>query len=230
MTRPTPTWRIGELAAATGTTVRTLHHYEHLGLLEPAERSEGNHRIYTERDVQRLYRIRALRELGVPLAGIRTLLDSTSATLPSVLSAHLQRVRDERARLKRLEARLVALGSHADGAAPEAILDALAAMARLERHVASGPPPTGETRWRALGDAFRAHLDAGDPPGAPAVLELAREARRGIESFARADREVVEALGVVRRVAPPAELAGWDPPLFAYLDLALAALMESDHE
>ncbi|WP_461328653.1 MerR family DNA-binding transcriptional regulator [Bradyrhizobium liaoningense] len=39
-------WRIGELAEATGVTVRTLHHYEHTGLLAATERTEGGHRMY----------------------------------------------------------------------------------------------------------------------------------------------------------------------------------------
>ncbi len=50
-------WSIGELAAAAGITVRTLHHYDRLALLVPSERSDGGHRRYTTDDVQRLYRI-----------------------------------------------------------------------------------------------------------------------------------------------------------------------------
>ncbi|XSC42379.1 MerR family DNA-binding transcriptional regulator [Bradyrhizobium sp. RDT10] len=48
MTKPTPRrrrWRIGELAEATGVTVRTLHHYEHTGLLSASERTDGGHRM-----------------------------------------------------------------------------------------------------------------------------------------------------------------------------------------
>ena len=60
-------WKVGELASATGLTVRTLHHYERIGLLSPAQRTEGNQRLYDEGDVVRLYRIRALRDLGLSL-------------------------------------------------------------------------------------------------------------------------------------------------------------------
>ena len=60
-------WKVGELAAVTGVTVRTLHHFDEIGLLHPAERSPVGHRLYTTSDVQRLYRILALRQVGISL-------------------------------------------------------------------------------------------------------------------------------------------------------------------
>ena len=60
-------WKIGELARATGLTVRTLHHYDEIGLLVPSERTQAGYRLYGEQDVRRLYEIRALRDLGIPL-------------------------------------------------------------------------------------------------------------------------------------------------------------------
>ena len=75
MSRHDGTWRIGELACETGLTVRTLHHYDQLGLLSPLSRTEGGHRCYTSGDVRRLHRIVALRSLGISLEEIGTLLD-----------------------------------------------------------------------------------------------------------------------------------------------------------
>jgi MerR family transcriptional regulator, thiopeptide resistance regulator len=69
-------WKIGELARRTGLTVRTLHHYDEIGLLSPVERSGGGHRVYGEADVQRLYRIVSLRSLGFPLEAIAAALDA----------------------------------------------------------------------------------------------------------------------------------------------------------
>jgi MerR family transcriptional regulator, thiopeptide resistance regulator len=65
MSRRDRTWRIGELAREAGLTVRTLHHYDQLGLLSPLSRTEGGHRCYTSGDVRRLHRIVALRSLGI---------------------------------------------------------------------------------------------------------------------------------------------------------------------
>ena len=53
--------RIGALAAATGLSVRALRHYDEIGLLAPSGRSEAGHRLYSTSDVERLYRIRLLR-------------------------------------------------------------------------------------------------------------------------------------------------------------------------
>lgn len=68
-------WKIGELARDNGLTVRTLHHYDQLGLLSPLSRTEGGHRCYTGEDVGRLQRIVALRSLGISLEEVGALLD-----------------------------------------------------------------------------------------------------------------------------------------------------------
>jgi DNA-binding transcriptional MerR regulator len=67
--------RIGEVAAATGLTVRTLHHYDEIGLLAASGRSDSGYRLYSDADVRRLYRIVAFRRLGFALGDIGPLLD-----------------------------------------------------------------------------------------------------------------------------------------------------------
>jgi len=56
---------VGELAAATGLTVRTLHHYDSLGLVCPSERIAAGHRRYRPADVEQLCRVQALRALDL---------------------------------------------------------------------------------------------------------------------------------------------------------------------
>ena len=82
-------WKIGELARRTGLTVRTLHHYDEIGLLSPAERSDGGHRVYDEAAVQRLYRIVSLRSLGFPLDAIAEALDSERFDPRAAVEDHL---------------------------------------------------------------------------------------------------------------------------------------------
>lgn len=81
--------RVGELAAATGLTVRTLHYYEQIGLLTPSGRSPAGHRIYDASDEARLYRVGLLRRLGMDLAEVRRVLDDPAWDLTSALRAHL---------------------------------------------------------------------------------------------------------------------------------------------
>lgn len=50
-------WKVGELATEAGLTVRTLHHYDRIGLVHPAGRTNAGHRLYTEADVARLYQV-----------------------------------------------------------------------------------------------------------------------------------------------------------------------------
>ena len=65
---PERLWKVGELAARTGLTVRTLHHYDAIGLLCPSGRTGSahgsGHRLYTGADVERLHQILCLKQLG----------------------------------------------------------------------------------------------------------------------------------------------------------------------
>ena len=68
------TWTVGQVADVFGVTVRTLHHYDELGLLVPSERSAAGYRLYTEGDLTRLQQIVVYRRLELPLDEIASLL------------------------------------------------------------------------------------------------------------------------------------------------------------
>jgi DNA-binding transcriptional MerR regulator len=229
-------WRIGELADATGLTVRTLRHYEHIGLLAPATRTDGRQRLYDENDVRRLYRIRALRDLGLSLADIGRMLDDDRAALADVLRAHRARVDVEIERLGRLRTLLDHACAHADrDVGPDDVLATIEAMSRVvrrddARRKKGNAPQDEEARWRELGDELRACMDAGEAPSAPRPRALARAALARIVEFAGGDRATLEALAHLRRLAPPKNLAGWSPALMRYLDQALASLPKTEHE
>lgn len=80
-------WKVGELATEAGLTVRALHHYDRIGLVCPARRNNAGHRLYTEADVERLYQVLALRQLGLGLDQIANVLAGTVA-VARVLAAH----------------------------------------------------------------------------------------------------------------------------------------------
>ena len=69
--------RAREFAALAGVTVRTLHHYDRIGLLQP-QRSASGYRLYGSRELERLEQIVALRFIGVPLKQMGTLLDASA--------------------------------------------------------------------------------------------------------------------------------------------------------
>lgn len=99
-------WRVGELAAATGLTVRALHHYDHVGLLRPSSHTAVGHRRYTEADVSRLYRIKLLRGLGLGLDQIGRVLDDPEWQLAPAMRRHLEETRRRAALEARLAERL----------------------------------------------------------------------------------------------------------------------------
>src|SRR5690242_1265055 len=66
---------VGAVAALTGVSVRTLHHYDHIGLVVPSIRTPAGYRGYTDEDVERLHMVLVYRAAGLPLDEIAVLLD-----------------------------------------------------------------------------------------------------------------------------------------------------------
>jgi DNA-binding transcriptional MerR regulator len=79
---------VGQVAETFGVTVRTLHHYDEVGLVVPSERTHAGYRIYTDADLARLSTVVTYRRLGLPLDEVRALLDGDGTVLE-----HLQRQR-----------------------------------------------------------------------------------------------------------------------------------------
>jgi MerR family Zn(II)-responsive transcriptional regulator of zntA len=105
----------GDLARATGNTVRTIRFYEEEGLLKPAVVSDGGHRRYTENDLERLRLITDLRELGLSLLEIRSILDLRTGCqnaaefairFQQVLAGHLEQAQRRLERLRRVKKEL----------------------------------------------------------------------------------------------------------------------------
>jgi DNA-binding transcriptional MerR regulator len=222
-------WRIGELARATGVTVRALRHYEEAGLLVTAGRTSGEHRLYDEAAVERLYRIRALRGLGMSIEEIRRTLDDGSV-LVDVLRAHLARIELEVGRLMHVRDRLRSITNSGSNIGAGDLLVTLDAMSRVEKHARAryrkrkvqGEDPV--SHWRLAGERLRACMSAGDEPSSERARAAALDVRSLIEAFAEGNAQVLEALARLRAVDPPRDLAGWNPELTRYLDRALAAL------
>lgn len=99
---------VGEIAKATGLTVRALHHYEELGLLSPARDAAGRRR-YCTADLTRLHQIIALRGFGLSLAEIAAVLDSSGHDPRELVRRQLEASQERLAAEKRLSRRLAAL-------------------------------------------------------------------------------------------------------------------------
>ena len=185
-------WKVGALAQATGLSVRTLHHFDAIGLLSPVERSAGGHRLYTTDDVRRLYRILALRQLGIPLTEIAASLDSSGADFPALAARQLESVDQQISLLHQLRRRLADLVRTVDES-PEPSIDVILKAVEATMEASYFSPEQlarAKARHRQPGFAesfagwqqsaaeivqeLTAHRARGTDPADPAVQELAR--------------------------------------------------------
>lgn len=157
-----PDRKVGEVARLSGLTVRALRYYEEIGLLTATHRTEGGHRLYTSEDLGRLYRIRLLRQLGLPLAEIAEALDGRAAgSLAPALARHLAELDARMGVMGSLRGRLAQLLDSVDtGSSPatEELLDILEGMSMvgtlIQRRIGIVVYADLEAAYRFLVDVF----------------------------------------------------------------------------
>lgn len=178
-------WSIGDLAKASGLTVRTLYHYDEIGLVVASERTASGHRRYTPEDVRRLYQVRSLRQLGLSLEEVRSAL-SRSDSLRPIFQAQLAALTTQAQQVEALRSRLTAL---LDGHTTESLLSTLEMMSVYEsyftadqltdlrsRAASLGPEAVEglKASWLELVKEIRQHMADGTAPTDPRVVELSR--------------------------------------------------------
>src|SRR5690625_535299 len=200
---------VGQVAEQYGVTVRTLHHYDEIGLLSPSERSRAGYRLYTEADLARLQNVVVYRRLGFPLEDIAALIDGAS---PVSLADHLRRQRAAvMSRLEELGELVTAIDRalerelngvnltkeeqrelFGDGFSDEYAAEAeerwgdtdawRQSQARTSRYTkADWERIKAETE--EINAAFVAALDAGLPATSTEAMDAAERARRHIEEY-----------------------------------------------
>lgn len=97
---------VGEAADLVGVSVRTLHHWDEIGLASPSERTAAGYRQYTDDDLERLDRIMAYREAGLGLADVRKILDDTTVDAATTLRRQRAQLGERIQDLQRLDRRL----------------------------------------------------------------------------------------------------------------------------
>jgi DNA-binding transcriptional MerR regulator len=180
-------YKTQEFAQLAGITVKALRHYGRLGLMKPA-RSGAGYRMYTDRDLERLEQILALKFLGLPLKDIAAALDRTALALPDALRSQRRALEEKQEllaraiRVIRAAEEAIQPGQPADAAILKTIIevihmqDAVEAMKQYysagewekrRRYYEEGP----SEEWQALYRDANALLDA--DPGSDAVQALA---------------------------------------------------------
>jgi len=95
-------YTVSQLATMAGVSVRTLHHYDQIGLLRPTARTAAGYRLYAERDLLRLQQILFFKEIELPLSEVRTILDDPQFDQVRALTQHRQALLKRGERLTQL--------------------------------------------------------------------------------------------------------------------------------
>lgn len=155
---------VGQVSRLAGVTVRTLHHYDGIGLLRPGERTRAGYRRYTDDDLLRLQQVLLYRELGFPLEEIAVILDEPHS--------------DELTHLRRQHELLLRRS--------ERLREMIAAVERAVEARTMNIRLTPEERFEAFGDFQPEDHDAEVERRWGDTSEYA-ESRRRVSSYTKAD-------------------------------------------
>ncbi|MFE8596168.1 MerR family transcriptional regulator [Archangium violaceum] len=239
--------KVGELARRTGLSIRTLHHYDELGLLSPSLRTASGYRLYTPEDVARLQRILSLRQLGFALEEIKRCIDEPDYSPVRVLELHLAKAREQLAVQQELCRRLESLATQlrsAETPSVEQLVQTIEVMTMFEKYYTPEQLKELEVRRQALGeDAIRqvqeewprliaqvqAEMEKGTDPASEPVQKLARRWRELIQAFTGGSPGIEKSLNTMYQQEPGMSAkAGMDPRLMEYVGRAMAALKKPE--
>jgi DNA-binding transcriptional MerR regulator len=235
--------KVGELARRTRLTIRTLHHYDEIGLLRPSLHTESGHRLYTAGDVARLQQVLSLRQLGFSLEEIRDCLNRQDFSPVELIERHLARLREQvelqRKLCQRLEAIAAGLRTAGEFSAEE-FLQTIEVMTMIEsyytpeqmesfrkRSAAAGVDLTeqGTAAWQELLAQLKVEMDSGTDPADPKVQALEKRRQALVNAFSGGDKAIEENLKRMWTEQGDKLCAqfGIDPKLMAYLGKAAEA-------
>ncbi len=132
--------KVGQLAKQICLSVRTLHHYDDIGLLSPSVRTPAGHRLYNSQDIALLHRIQALKQLGLPLQKIADIIKENPQDLPDIIAQQIRHLEQEIEQAELLKTKLQKLQRNLqESQEPDMAnwLDTLALMNVYEKYLTS---------------------------------------------------------------------------------------------
>jgi len=235
--------KVGTLAKRTGVSVRALHYYDEIGLLQPSTLTKSGHRLYGPAELVRLQQIKSLRQLGFSLDEIRSCLDTPQFSPQRVLQIHVERLREQIDQQERLVALLETLSaSFAAGSVASAddfvdaiegitMVDRIFSVEELDEIKARGQRlgrehiHSVEAEWPSLIAKVRAEMLAGTDPANDQMRPLASRWRELVREFTGGNPNIERKVRAAYVAEPRLmQRAGLDPQLFAYINTAIRAL------
>lgn len=237
-------WKVGDLAHQTGVSVRTLHHYDAIGLLVPAQYTEAGYRLYGEQDVMRLQQIKSLRQLGFSLAEIQTHLDSADFTPQRVIQRHLERLDQQITIQQRLRDRLQRIATQLEAAEAISIdqfIQTIEDITMYEKYYTPEQLKQLEQRqqqlgaeriqqvqqdWKDLIAQVRSEMEKGSDPASEPVQRLAQRWKSLVNEFTNGDPEITQSLNTLYQQEGPevASQGAFDSQVFDYIKQAMTGL------
>ena len=231
-------WKIGELAKRTGVSIRTLHHYDEIGLLSPSHRTDAGHRLYGREEVIRLQQILSLRQSGFSLEEIRSMLARRQSNARRFITQHIARLRQQIAAQQELCARLERIAARYESASAEEFIQAIEVMTMFEKYYTKEQLETLRQRAETIGDAHikeveqewprliadvRAEMQKGTDPKDPRMQALAKRWMELVHEFTGGDPGVTQSLKNLYAGEPQfAAQQSLDNEIFSYVRKALS--------
>lgn len=228
--------KVGELAALANLTVRTLHHYDDIGLLRPSARSDAGYRLYDRDDVARLHQIQALRAFGMRLADVGLALDSAAGSPLAVverqlaaLDLQLHDIERMRSQLLRVRADLVRGGSPDLSTWLTTLEITMDTMKVYEKYftqdeLARLPMATeaAQADWQALVEQASGLMQSNVPPDTDAAKAFAMRWLQTFERDTGGDAALAAKLNLIAQREQDA--VGLPAPVMAYVMQAIGEL------
>lgn len=228
--------KVGQVASRSGLTVRTLHHYDSIGLLKPSARSDAGYRLYGRDDIARLHQIQALRRLGLALAEIGTMLASPDLPFATIVERQIDMLDQQIDQATTLRRRLQQLrGQLAEGRQPELadLLTNLELMSMYDKYFTpeelkelpfAQQDSAAQTEWPAIVKEVQALMEQGAASQSPQAQAVAMRWMKMLERDTKRNPQWLEKLNQMHAREPALQAeTGLTPELSGFVQQAFGA-------
>ncbi|MDD7795508.1 MerR family transcriptional regulator [Clostridium sp. 'White wine YQ'] len=203
------TWKVGDLSKLTGLTIRTLHHYDEIGLLHPTFHTEAGHRLYSEEDIIKLQQIMSLKQLDFSLDEIKEFFGNPKYNPKEVIEMQLKRLDEEiklKNELKGELKELLDVFNSWNKPSFEQLIHSIQLIRNQKKYFTreqrmklkkqyhkldDSEMNVQAVKWTKLITSFQDELDKGTPVDDPKVIELAKAWQEGMNFFTGGDKGII---------------------------------------
>lgn len=233
------------MAEQTGLTVRTLHHYEEIGLLVPSDRTNSNYRLYNTADIQRLQQIVSLKQLGFSLEQIKDCLEKPDFSPLKIMQMQLTQLTKQMQSMTEITDRLDGMirffqYKHNDNPTSAELLSFISLMNSMDHtftpdemnqiqaqgdKIGKDGIKSVELEWPQLMAAVKAEMDKGTDPADPVMQKHAKRWKELVSMFSGGNPAIEAKLKKRYEENPDySKQFGPDPKLMEYVGKAMKRL------